>query len=170
MAFYDEQGRTDGQDLWNRVALGDITPNQVMPQAVRSMVKVAKSWENASNYTLAAGGTVWENVDTTNLAFPVVLSGAPLEFELSFIGSATAGSDLRASFTIDDVEITSGATGVIYMDPTVASITVCGKYVVQSPPAGQRVIRVVWRGTGAGTLTIYGAISEANVTAICREL
>lgn len=170
MAFFHEQGRADGEDFRTRVALGDITPNQVMPQAVRSMVKFAKSYEASANYTLAAGGGAWVNVDTANLSFPVVLSGAPMELELSLTATAAAGTDFRASFTIDGTEITSGALGIIYLDPTVGAITTTGKYVVQSPPPGPRIISVVWQGGGAGTITIYGAPSEASVTAIAREL
>lgn len=171
MAFYrDNVQRQDGGDLSRQVALGDIPPNQVIPQAVRTSVKIADSHLPSANYTLAAGGGTWDEVDSANLAWEVVLSGAPLEVELALTCGAAVGSALQASIAIDGVEVTGGATGMIYVGSQPGAISLCGKHVIDEPGVGRRRISVVWQGAGAGTITIYGGASGTFVTTIAREL
>lgn len=169
MAFYDEQGRSDGEDFRTRVALGDISPNQVMPQAVRSRVKIATNYQNSANYSLATPQTDWSNVDTTNLSWDVQLSGDPLLLALTCL-LYTDAQDIRVSMSIDGVEVTTGL-GMIYLGALATAQTKHAMWIVTKPNTGLRRVRVVWWvGGAAGGALMFGAPSGAFVSAYAQEL
>jgi hypothetical protein len=125
---------------------------------------------SAAHYTDTAPSATYIDIDSTYLSWRVWTSGRrPVEVGFSLIGGVSAaGTTGQWSMTWDGVEVTGLSNGMAYMD-YVGNTQLVGVAPIPAPSGGEHTLRLVWKGTGAGTITTY-AFGGSGVTVWCKEV